>query len=113
MSCPPCSSSSYGIIPENPPCNGPSVSCVRSNRAHGWLLLESHRVSYGKATPYVPIRDFLKANFQLEAQDDGARVRAKLTGKLLTLDEALTPTLPALFTLLDVAVEERDRDGRL
>lgn len=33
MSCPPCSSSSRGIIPANPPRNGPSVSCVRSNRA--------------------------------------------------------------------------------
>jgi hypothetical protein len=33
MSSPPCSNSSCAIIPENPPCNGPSVSCARSNRA--------------------------------------------------------------------------------
>jgi class 3 adenylate cyclase/tetratricopeptide (TPR) repeat protein len=77
---------------------------ICSHRAHGWLLLESHGVSHGKATPYLPIRDLLKAHFQLEARDDGARVREKLTGKLLTLDEALMPTLPALLTLLDVPV---------
>jgi class 3 adenylate cyclase/tetratricopeptide (TPR) repeat protein len=81
---------------------------ICSHRAHGWLLLESHGVSHGKATPYLPIRDLLKAYFQLEARDDGARVREKLTGKLLMLDEALSPTLPALLTLLDVPVEDRE-----
>jgi class 3 adenylate cyclase/tetratricopeptide (TPR) repeat protein len=81
---------------------------ICSHRAHGWLLLESHGVSHGKATPYLPIRDLLKAHFQLEARDDGARVREKLTGKLLTLDEALIPTLPALLTLLDVPVEDHE-----
>jgi class 3 adenylate cyclase/tetratricopeptide (TPR) repeat protein len=81
---------------------------ICSHRAHGWLLLESHGVSHGKATPYLPIRDLLKPYFQVEARDDGARVREKLTGKLLTLDEALLPTLPALLTLLDVPVEDRE-----
>jgi class 3 adenylate cyclase len=81
---------------------------ICSRRTRGWLLLESHGVSHGQATPYVPILDLLKAYFQIEARDDGARVRAKLTGKLLTLDEALILTLPALLTGLDVPVEARD-----
>jgi class 3 adenylate cyclase/tetratricopeptide (TPR) repeat protein len=81
---------------------------ICSHHAHGWLLLESHGVSHGKAIPYLPIRDLLKTHFQLEARDDGARIREKLTGKLLTLDEALRPTLPALLTLLDVPVEDRE-----
>jgi class 3 adenylate cyclase/tetratricopeptide (TPR) repeat protein len=81
---------------------------ICSHRTHGWLMLESHGVSHGKATPYLPIRDLLKVYFQLEARDDGARIREKLTSKLLTLDEALRPTLPALLTLLDVAVEDRE-----
>jgi class 3 adenylate cyclase/tetratricopeptide (TPR) repeat protein len=80
---------------------------IGSHRTHGWLLLEGHAVSYGKATPYLPIRDLLKAYFQLEAQDDGRRIREKVTGKLLTLDEALGPTLPAVLALLDVPVEDR------
>jgi class 3 adenylate cyclase/tetratricopeptide (TPR) repeat protein len=81
---------------------------ICSHRTHGWLLFESHGVSHGKATPYLPLRDLLKAYFQIEARDDGARVREKLTGKLLTLDEALRPTLPALLTLLDVPVEDSE-----
>jgi class 3 adenylate cyclase len=81
---------------------------ICSHRTHGWLLLEGQAVSYGKATPYLPIRDLLKAYFQLEAQNDGRRIREKVIGKLLTLDEALGPTLPALLALLDVPVEDRE-----
>jgi len=81
---------------------------ICSHRAHGWLLLEGHGVSHGKATPYLPIRGLLKAYFQIEARDDAARVRDKLTDKLLTLDEALLPSLPALLTLLDVPVDDRE-----
>jgi class 3 adenylate cyclase/tetratricopeptide (TPR) repeat protein len=81
---------------------------ICSHRTHGWLLLEGHGVSHGKSTPYLPIRDLLKVYFQVEARDDGARVREKLAGKLLTLDEALLPTLPALLALLDVPVEDRE-----
>jgi class 3 adenylate cyclase/tetratricopeptide (TPR) repeat protein len=81
---------------------------ICSHHRPGWLLLESTGVSHGKATPYLPIRDLLKAYFQIEAQDDGAGVREKVTGKLLTLDETFKPTLPALLALLDVAVEDRE-----
>jgi predicted ATPase len=35
-------------------------------------------------------------------------MRAKVAGKLLTLDEALRPTLAALLALLDVPVEDRE-----
>lgn len=80
---------------------------ICSHHARGWLLRESHGVSHGKATPYLPIRDLLKAHFQIEERDGVARVREKLTGKLMALDESLRPTLPALLTLLDVPVEDR------
>jgi len=49
--------------------------------------------------------DLLKAYFGIEARDDARRIREKLTGKLLTLDEALQPTFPAFLGLLDVPVE--------
>jgi predicted ATPase len=72
-----------------------------------WLQLESSSFSYGKATAYLPVRDLLKAYFQIDDRDDGRKIREKLTGKLLTLDAALGPTLPAFLTLLDVPVEDR------
>ena len=80
---------------------------IRSHHTHDWLVLESSSVSYGKATAYLPVRDLLKAYFQIDDRDDGRKIREKLTGKLLTLDAALGPTLPAFLALLDVPVEDR------
>jgi class 3 adenylate cyclase/tetratricopeptide (TPR) repeat protein len=73
----------------------------------GWLLLESQAASYGKAIPYLPVRELFKAYFQLEAQDDEVRMREKVTGKLRTLDPALGPILPAVLAFLDVPVDDR------
>jgi class 3 adenylate cyclase len=77
-----------------------------SHHTHGWLLLEGSSVSYGRAMPYLPVRELLKAYFQIEARDDGQRIREKVTGKLLMLDPALGPALPALLTLLDVPLDD-------
>jgi hypothetical protein len=80
---------------------------IRSHHTHDWLVIESSSVSYGKGTPYLPVRDLLKAYFQIDDRDDGREMREKLTGKLLTLDVALGPTLPVFLALLDVPVEDR------
>jgi class 3 adenylate cyclase/tetratricopeptide (TPR) repeat protein len=74
---------------------------VHSHRLQGWLVLESASVSYGKATPYVPVIDLLKRYAHVEAHDDPRTVRAKVTGQILTLDETLQDTVPALLSLLD------------
>jgi class 3 adenylate cyclase len=79
---------------------------TRSHHTHGWLLLASNSVSYGKATAYLPMLDLLRGYFQIEPQDDARRRREKVTGKLLTLDRALEPTLPAFLALLEVPVED-------
>jgi class 3 adenylate cyclase/tetratricopeptide (TPR) repeat protein len=79
---------------------------THASRTQGWLLLESSSTSYGKATPYLPVIDLLKAYFRLEDRDDGRRMREKLTRRLLTLDPALGPSLPAFLALLEVPVEE-------
>ncbi|MFQ5849452.1 MAG: AAA family ATPase [Candidatus Binatia bacterium] len=79
---------------------------THSHRTQGWLILESGSFSYGKATPYLPVIDLLKSYFQIEDRDEQRKIREKVTGRLLTLDRALEPTLPALLTLLDVPVED-------
>ncbi|MBI1959607.1 MAG: AAA family ATPase, partial [Candidatus Rokubacteria bacterium] len=43
---------------------------THSHRNSGWLLLESHSVSYGEATPYLPVIDLLKAYFRVQDGDD-------------------------------------------
>ena len=79
---------------------------THSHRTDGWLALESGSVSYGKATAYRPVIDLLKTYFQIEDRDDARKIREKVTGKLLTLDRALEPTLPAFLALLDVPIED-------
>jgi predicted ATPase/class 3 adenylate cyclase len=79
---------------------------THSRRTLDWLILESGSVSYGKATAYLPVIDLLKAYFTIEDRDDVRKIREKITGKLLTLDKALEPTLPAFLTLLDVEVDD-------
>src|SRR4030095_13842333 len=73
----------------------------------GWLLLESQAASYSQATPYHPVREFLKAYFQLETRHDVGQLRARVIDKLRTLDPTLEPTLPAVLALLDVPVDDR------
>src|SRR5262249_20961899 len=80
---------------------------THSHHPHDWRVLESSAVSYDRATAYLPVRDLFKAYFQLDDRDDGRTIREKLTGKLLTLDAALGPTLPAFLALLDVPVADR------
>ena len=60
----------------------------------------------GRRPPYLPVIDLLKGYFQIDDRDEPRKMREKVTGKILTLDRALEPTLPALLSLLDVPVED-------
>jgi class 3 adenylate cyclase/tetratricopeptide (TPR) repeat protein len=80
--------------------------CLHSHRTHGWLVLESASVSYGKATPYGPVLDLLKRYTHVEDRDDTRTIRAKVTGQVLTLDDALQDTVPALLWLLDTLLDD-------
>src|SRR5262249_43177143 len=75
---------------------------IHAHHTQGWRVLESASVSYGKATPYFPVIDLLKRYAQIEDPDDPRTRRARLMGQVLTLDETLQDTLPALLALLDV-----------
>jgi tetratricopeptide (TPR) repeat protein len=70
------------------------------------LVLESASVSYGKATPYFPVRDLLKRYVQVEDRDDTRTIRSRVTGHVLTLDAALQETIPALLALLEALPED-------
>jgi class 3 adenylate cyclase/tetratricopeptide (TPR) repeat protein len=74
---------------------------LHSHRTQGWLILESSSVSYGKATAYLPVCDLFKAYCHLEDRDDLRTVRAKITGQILTLDENLQDTVPAVLALFE------------
>jgi class 3 adenylate cyclase/tetratricopeptide (TPR) repeat protein len=68
----------------------------------GWRLLEIGAMSYGQATPYLPIRDLLRAYFEIDDQDVEHTIREKVD-KRLTWDMALQETRSMVLALLDVA----------
>jgi class 3 adenylate cyclase/tetratricopeptide (TPR) repeat protein len=80
--------------------------CLHSHYTQGWRVLEAASVSYGKATPYFPVIDLLKRYGHIENHDDTRIIRAKVTGQVLTLDEALQETIPGLLALLDALPED-------
>ena len=79
---------------------------LHSHHLQGWRVLESASVSYGKATPYFPVLDLLRRYALVDERDDPRTIRAKVTGQLLTLDEALQDAIPPLLALLDALPDE-------
>ena len=79
---------------------------IHSPRTRGWLILQTGSVPYGRATPYLPVIDLVKAYFGIEARDDARRAGEKVSGKLAALDEALLSTLPVFLALVDPHVED-------
>lgn len=79
---------------------------THSHRTADVLILESRSVSYGKATVFAPTIELFKVYFGIDDRDDTRRIREKVAGKLLTLDEELTRVLPVLLSLLEVPVDD-------
>src|SRR5262245_59154241 len=79
---------------------------THSHRLQGWLVLRCSAISYGKAAAYLPVIQLLRGYFEVESRDDWRKIREKVTGKLLTLDESLKPIQPALLALLDVPMDD-------
>ena len=77
---------------------------MESHRVQDWLVLRSSSVSYGKATAYLPLIDLLKSYFKIVDGDDARAIRSKVTGTVLTLDEALRDLVPPLLWLLEALV---------
>ena len=74
---------------------------IHGPRTSGWLVLEAGSVSYGKATPFLPVVNLLRGYLRIDARDDARAVRSKVTGGLLTLDRGLEESIPAVTWLLD------------
>ncbi len=71
-----------------------------------WMVLEGFSISYGTATPYLPIIELVRGYFEILPEDDARKRREKVIGKVLGLDRALEDVLPYLFTLLGIAEGE-------
>ncbi|MGA7790290.1 MAG: adenylate/guanylate cyclase domain-containing protein, partial [Xanthobacteraceae bacterium] len=74
---------------------------IRSERTAGWLVQESNSTSYSHATPYLPITEFLRNYFKVDAQEDTQSIREKVSGKVLTLNPSLQDAILPVLDLLN------------
>ncbi len=61
--------------------------------------LEGHCVAYGQATPYLPVLEILRTNFQIEEGDNALQIQEKLRQGVHRLDPGLEKILPFLQAL--------------
>jgi class 3 adenylate cyclase/predicted ATPase len=74
----------------------------KATSASGWMVLEALSISYGKASPYLPVIDLLRNYFEIVVTDDERKRREKVAGKITILDRSLEDTLPYLLSLLGI-----------
>ena len=79
---------------------------TRSTRAQAWLLLEGPAVAYSQSTPYAPITSMLTGYFGVESTDDSAKIRAKVTSKLLDLDSRMHWAIAPVLSLGNIAADD-------
>jgi predicted ATPase len=76
-------------------------------RARGLAVDEAHGVAHGKAIPFLPVIEYLRAYFGITERDADQAAREKIAGKLLLLDPQFADSLPLLFDFLGVSDPER------
>ena len=80
---------------------------ARSSDARMCLRLETHALSYGTRTAYLPLLIMLRSYFELDAllsaQVGSAAIREQLQRRVTALDIEVADVLPAIMWLLDIA----------
>jgi class 3 adenylate cyclase/tetratricopeptide (TPR) repeat protein len=74
----------------------------RTRAQQGCKVLETFSVSHGKAFPYLPLIDLIRAYFDIVAQDDDRQIREKITARLIAIACAPDDVLPYLLYLLGI-----------
>jgi predicted ATPase/class 3 adenylate cyclase len=73
----------------------------------GWLVLEGASVSYGKATPYLPLVEMLRHYFQLVDGTANESIRDQVVTHILELDHRLKDAIPPILSLFGIPPDEK------
>jgi predicted ATPase len=71
-------------------------TALPAGRVH-WLI--GHCVAHGQTTPYLPLLEILRTNFQIDAEDNALQIQEKLRQGVHLLDQSAVGTLPFLEAL--------------
>ena len=74
---------------------------IQSHRLHGWRVVQSASVPYGKTAAYLPVIELLRSYFAIDGRDDPGTIQGKVAGKIVTLGPTFTRIVPPLVALLD------------
>src|SRR5262249_60764828 len=80
---------------------------LESDEMSGWLRLQGNSVSHGKATPYLPMTDLLRSYFDIAPGEAEQRMRERVLGRIMALDERLRGIVDPLYALLDLPIAAR------
>ena len=69
-------------------------------------MLEGASVSYGKATPYLPLIEMLRHYFQLVDGTANETIRDQVVTHILELDNRLKDAIPPILSLLGISPDE-------
>ena len=87
------------------------LELIRAMRSEDVGLIEGRCLSFGAATPYLPVRDIVRAAAGVRLDDDRAALSAKLGRALDDLRVGLPGALPLLLSLLGVEGGDASLDG--
>ncbi len=73
----------------------------------GWLVLEGASVSYGKATPYLPLIEMLRGYFQIADGEGSENICNRVVTHILELDNRLKDAIPPILSLLGALPDEK------
>ena len=80
---------------------------TRHQISPAWLVLEAASVSYGKATPHLPLIEMLRRYFQITDRDGSENIQERVVTQVLELDNMLKDTTPPILSLLGALPDER------
>src|SRR5215475_9322375 len=80
---------------------------TRHQLSPAWLVLEAASVSYGKATPYLPLIEMLRRYFQISDRDGSENIQERVVTQVWELDNVLQDTIPPILSLLGSLPDER------
>ncbi|MGE5220529.1 MAG: ATP-binding protein [Chloroflexota bacterium] len=81
---------------------------VQLHLPSGWKVIQGFSVSYGAATPYLPVIELLRHYFEIAAGEDAETASAKVLQGVLALDRQLLDAVPPLLMLLDALPPAKD-----
>ena len=73
-----------------------------------WTVLRASAAAYRKNTAYLVIGSLLRAWFQITETDSSATAKDRVCKRVQTPDDSLVPSLPAIYSLLDLPFDDTD-----